>query len=118
MMPRWRSGGNWGAGDINNMPRKRKTPEERLADLQHKQSMLQGRIQKEKARVRTMERKADTRRKIVAGAIVLEHALHDERFGEYLEKLLARHVTRPQDRVLFELPPLPQTRAAQDQEAG
>lgn len=81
----------------------RKTPEEKLQELEQKEAQLKARISKAKAVVRGQERKRDTRRKIIAGALALEHADQDERFGQALRKLLEQHVTRPQDRELFDL---------------
>lgn len=82
----------------------KKSPEERLQALEAKKAQLQARISREKSKAKTEERKRDTRRKIVAGAIVLEHAQKDGEFGELLDDLLARFVTRPEDRELFDLP--------------
>lgn len=82
---------------------KRKTDEELLAELEAKKSQLDARIQKKRAAVRTRQRKLDTRRKIIAGALALEHASIDQAFGVTLSKLLNEHVTRPDDRKLFQL---------------
>ena len=82
---------------------KRKTDEELLAELEAKKSQLDARIQKKRAAVRTRQRKLDTRRKIIAGALALEHASIDTAFGATLSKLLDEHVTRPDDRKLFQL---------------
>ena len=82
---------------------KRKTDEELLAELEAKKSQLDARIQKKRAAVRTRQRKLDTRRKIIAGALALEHASIDKAFGATLLKLLNEHVTRPDDRKLFQL---------------
>ncbi len=81
-----------------------KTREQRIAELEQKKAQLDARIQREKARIRQNERKEDTRRKIVAGAIVLEHAQKDARFREVLNNLLDNFATRPEDRKLFDLP--------------
>ena len=81
----------------------RRTPEEQLADLQQKEAQLQARIQKKKAEVSKMNRKRDTRRKVIAGAIALEHMGHDQHFAAAMQRLLAQHVTRPEDRKLFDL---------------
>ena len=81
---------------------KRKTPDEKLAELRTKRDQLNARIQKESAKVRSQARKEDTRRKIIAGAIALEHCEHDANFKEYLETLLRRHV-KDADKKLFNL---------------
>ena len=90
------------------MAKPRRTPEERLDELKRKKDQIAAQIQKEQAKLRDAARKEDTRRKIVAGAIALEHAEHNENFGQYLHDILDRYVTRPEDRKLFELDPLPE----------
>ena len=81
---------------------RRKTPEEQLADLQQKESQLQARIQKKRAEVAKLNRKQDTRRKIIAGALALENMAQDEQFSATMQRLLHDHVTRPEDRKLFD----------------
>ena len=87
------------------MPREKKTPEQRLAELKLKQDQIKARIQKENAKLQGEERKKDTRRKIIAGALALEHASTDSDFADALNRLLFRYVERDQDRALFNLPP-------------
>lgn len=81
----------------------RKTPEQQLDELLQKEARLKAQIQKKSAQVRGAERKKDTRRKIIAGALALEHARQHPEFNEYFKKLLKQHVTRPEDRKLFDL---------------
>ncbi|MHA7061878.1 mobilization protein C [Azospirillum argentinense] len=52
-------------------------------------------------------RKTDTRRKILAGAVVLAHAGRDPEWGERLRALLDSALTTERDRALFGLDPLP-----------
>ena len=69
-------------------------------------SKLDARIKDIQAREREEERKKDTRRKIIAGALALEHAAIDpDGFGAALRDLLEKHVNRAADRALFDLPP-------------
>ena len=82
---------------------KHKTPEQQLEELTVKEVQLKARIQKKKAQVRGVERKKDTRRKIIAGALALEHMAHDIQFNEVMQRLIKEHVTRPEDRKLFDL---------------
>ena len=49
----------------------RKTPEQQLDELLQKEARLKAQIQKKAAQVRGVERKKDTRRKIIAGALAL-----------------------------------------------
>lgn len=81
---------------------KRKTPDEKLAELHAKRDQLNARIQRETAKVRSQTRKEDTRRKIIAGAIALEHCEHDPNFKQYMDDLLRRHV-KDADKKLFDL---------------
>jgi large subunit ribosomal protein L7/L12 len=82
---------------------KRKTPEQQLAALEKKQAQLDARIQKKRATVRMQKRKDDTRRKIIAGALALEHMSRDASFRATMGKLLDEHVPREIDRKLFDL---------------
>lgn len=82
---------------------KRRSLEEQLADLETKRGQLDARIQKKRAEVSGKKRKQDTRRKIIAGALALEHAEQDSEFAATLNRLLKNHVKRPEDRKLFEL---------------
>ena len=82
---------------------KRKTPEQQLEELTQKEAQLKARIQKKKAQVRGAERKKDTRRKIIAGALALEHMAHDNQFNATMQRLIKEHVTRPEDRKLFDV---------------
>lgn len=78
------------------------TPEQRLARLTQKAAQLQARIQTERGRIRDAERKKDTRRKIIAGALALEHATRDPAWKAQLDSLLSEYVTREEDRALFD----------------
>lgn len=82
---------------------KRKTPEQQLEELRTKEAQIKARIQKKAAQVRGADRKKDTRRKIIAGALALEHAANNEAFGAELNRLLNHHVKRLEDRKLFDL---------------
>lgn len=87
---------------------------DRLEKLKEQRSQLDARIRDMEARVRQQERKDDTRRKVLAGALALEHAEKDSDFGRILRELLARGLTRPRDRELFGLGPMPDHPPAQD----
>ena len=64
-------------------------------------------VEKYEAISKQRHRKLDTRRKIIAGALALEHMLFDGRYGQVFRALIDEYVTRDQDRALFDLPPLP-----------
>lgn len=65
------------------------------------------RVQKYEAKTKERERKLDTRRKIITGALALEHMMFDGIYALKLKALIDEYVTRDQDRALFDLPPLP-----------
>ena len=78
-----------------------------MRKLEEKRARINAEIQRVKAREREAERKRDTRRKILAGAMVLDRV---ER-GELSEKLflgdMDRFLERDRERALFGLPPRP-----------
>jgi len=78
---------------------------ERLEKLRAKREQLAARIRREEGRARSRERKEDTRRKILAGAAVLDEAEQRPEFNAMLVKLLGRFLLRPEDRALFGLVP-------------
>ena len=88
----------------------RKTLEDRIAEEEKRQADLRVAIADLKARARILDRKLDTRRKIVLGAAVQAHAKRDRAFLEVLAKVVRVAVIREQDRALlpefFPSPPL------------
>lgn len=81
---------------------------DKLKKLEARRDKIAAEIQKIRGREAAAERKADTRRKIIAGGLVLSMLSK----GEVVDKngLLAaldKSLTRPQDRSLFDLPLLP-----------
>lgn len=94
----------------------RKGTAEKLDALKRKRAELDAQIQAVSARQREAERKADTRRKILAGALALEHAEKnpESEFAKKLFRLLDEYVTRPHERALFPtLPAVEDTTAAE-----
>ena len=89
------------------MARKKKS----LDDLLSQRDQLDKRIEKERAVERTKQRNIDTRRKAVAGGVILKHCTFDPEFKALIYGLLDKLVERPQDRPLFDLPPKPGTEA-------
>ena len=80
-----------------------KSADERIAELEQQKQQIANRI----ARLRTIEstkaRKIDTRRKILAGACVLDRADKDQAAARHLKESLDAFLTKPQDRALFDL---------------
>ncbi len=85
--------------------------DEQISTLQQRLQQLKLRQQRIDARKRaiaaTQERKADTRRKILMGTLVLEKIQQGEMDRTPLMNWLDRALTRPADRALFGLPPEP-----------
>ena len=81
-----------------------------LSDLEKQKGRIERKINRLEKSERVAARKRETRRKIVAGALVLTHAEINEEFGLQLERLLERFV-RDRDRELFDLPALEKNEA-------
>ncbi|WP_084150542.1 mobilization protein [Azohydromonas australica] len=83
------------------------TIDERIASLEAKLKQERAKKQKVEARKRAIERKlqraADTRRKILAGALVLELIERDEASRQRFMQRLDAYLTQPEDRALFGL---------------
>ncbi len=77
---------------------------QRLDRLLQQQERLKAQIQKEESKTKKQNRKDDTRRKILIGAVVMEAIKKDDVMSSQIKKLLAGNLTRDNDRKLFELP--------------
>jgi hypothetical protein len=88
------------------------SPDDRLAALVARKAKLQRRIDGLKSRNQKQVRALDARRKIIAGALALEHygKNPDSEFGRVMFRLLDEYA-RPEDRRLFDF--LPQQEAEQ-----
>lgn len=72
----------------------------RKAALLRRQSQLEARLQAKAAREGVRRRKADTRRKIIAGALCLTRAENDPEFRQWLAAALAASL-KPAEHTLF-----------------
>ena len=83
--------------------------DERISSLETKLKQLKVRQQRIEARARIAtnrrERKDDARRKILIGATILARIDRHELDHADLQAWLDAHLTRDDDRALFELPP-------------
>lgn len=88
------------------------TPDEKLEALKKKEAeiraqqkkkldQIKAKMQNEKAKIATTNRKKDTRRKVIAGALALKHMEHDPAFAETMRKLIREQVDRPEDQELL-----------------
>ena len=84
------------------MPRARPSETDRLAALQQRLAKVQRDIRLARAREKDQTRRDDARRKIIAGALALEHFEKNptSEFGKVLFRLLDEYA-RPDDRALF-----------------
>jgi hypothetical protein len=80
----------------------RKTDDERLAALVARRNRTDAEIRRLKAKSDKLARANDTRRKVIAGALALEHATRNpgSEFAKIVRRLLDEYA-RPQDRFLF-----------------
>ena len=93
------------------MGRKIKTLEDKLAALREKETQLKAQLRDAQAREKAQDRKNDTRRKILMGALCKKMISEDPQsdFALTLLRLINEQITAPKDRALFGLPPLPDT---------
>ena len=85
----------------------------RVEQLKAKKAQIDAQLKAAQARERAQKRKDDTRRKIIVGALIQQHAELNPNsdFTRTVLKLIQQHVTTDKDRALFDLPPLtPQDR--------
>jgi hypothetical protein len=82
-----------------------KTDEERLAELHARLEALKVKATKIEGRKKAQERKIETRRKILAGAMVLHYQQTDDKARSWVERKMDGFLERDQDRALFGLPP-------------
>ena len=83
------------------------TGNDKLAKLIEQRKAIEAQIKLEQNRENEKKKKDDTRRKILAGAAVLDEAVKHSKFRAELESLLGRFLKRTDERALFGLPPLP-----------
>lgn len=93
----------------------KKTPEQRLQELQEQEQKLkaelkqrQAKIQRQKrqqqAKLTNEKRKRETRQKVLIGAAIMARVQSGAMPAEQLTKLLDGYLTRDDDRALFDLP--------------
>ena len=80
----------------------------RLEKLRAKQAHLEAQIKDIEKREKVKQRKEDTRRKIIIGALVMTHMEKNKSsdFTRKVEALVNEYVTKPNERALFGLDPL------------
>jgi hypothetical protein len=88
---------------VTNRPMPRKSTADRLETLRRKREQLDAQLRALAAREKQADRKADTRRKVIFGALAREHydKNPDSEFHRIMFRLLDEYVVRPHDRALF-----------------
>ena len=82
-------------------------PDDKLKTLLEQRKVINSRIRQEQSRQNKKARNEDTRRKILAGAWLLDEMESRKDFKEFVYKKLDSFLTRPNDRALFDLPAPP-----------
>ena len=85
------------------MPRAK--PADRIRQLEEQRARINAKIQRVRSRESQEERKRETRRKILAGAMVLDRVARKELAEKLFKADMDRFLERDQDRALFGLPP-------------
>src|SRR5262245_4135588 len=75
----------------------------KLQHLIDKRNAVNARIKREQSKLKAVDRRSDTRRKVLTGALVLEWAAKDADFSRELMVRLDRFLVRDIDRALFGL---------------
>ena len=83
--------------------------DKKIEELKAQQKRLSAQMARLKASQRTDERKRDTRRKILVGAVVLNQAETNETARTRLWKMLDKALDKDRDRELFDLEPRRET---------
>jgi hypothetical protein len=97
------------------MPRQRKANPERLQTLEQRLAKVQRDLRLARAAQQDQARRDDARRKIIAGALALEHFAKnaDSEFGKTMFRLIDEYA-RAEDRHLFEFLPMREAPPATD----
>jgi uncharacterized protein (DUF3084 family) len=85
-----------------------KDADDKLKKLELKRASLEAEIKRLRAAASATERKRDTRRKLLVGAVVLGAVDRGETPRAPWMAMLDKHLVRPHDRALFDLPPKPE----------
>ena len=87
------------------MPRAK--PADRIRQLEEQRARINAEIQRVRGRESLEERKRETRRRILAGAMVLDRVARGDLSEKLFKADMDRFLEREQDRALFDLPPRP-----------
>lgn len=85
-----------------------KQSKQALEKLKEQRDKLNARIQQKEARLKSSERKMDTRKKILIGSYFLDNAIKENKLDE-IKSLMDKYLKRNSDRFLFDLELLPES---------
>lgn len=85
-----------------------KQSKQTLEKLKEQRDKLNARIQQKEARLKSSERKMDTRKKILIGSYFLDNAIKENKIDE-IKSLMNKYLKRNSDRSLFDLELLPES---------
>jgi len=77
--------------------------QKRAETLRAKKAQIEAQLAQIDARAKTAKRKAETRRKILIGAVILQEMALRPDFDAWVYKLLEKRLTKDRDRQLFGL---------------
>ena len=78
-----------------------------LEKLKEQRDKLNARIQQKEKRIKTSERKKETRRKILIGSYHYDHAIKENKMDE-IKSIMDKYQKRNSDRELFNLELIPE----------
>jgi len=84
-----------------SMAKVRKTLQEMIEEQEKKKEAVSNRLKALKAREATSEKKADTRRKVILGAMVMHMAQNDDAEAVSVLERALRQLTKERDREVF-----------------
>lgn len=84
-----------------------KQSKQALEKLKEQRDKLNARIQQKEARLKSSERKIDTRKKILIGSYFLDNAIKENKLDE-IKSMMDKYLKRNSDRALFNLELLPE----------
>jgi hypothetical protein len=104
----------------------RKTPEQRLEELEQRRIEIDRKAKEEKAqianakrreqgKIQKQKRKDETRKKILVGSMYLDAMANDPAKLERLHQRLDKFLARNSDRALFRFDPLPEPKESDQQ---
>jgi large subunit ribosomal protein L7/L12 len=85
-----------------------KLSKQALEKLKEQRDKLNARIQQKEARLKSSERKIDTRKKILIGSYFLDNAIKENKLDE-IKSSMDKYLKRNSDRALFDLELLPES---------